>query len=680
MANGTGIHPDWPLKWLTCFLGMILLSVNILPAQSSAEALSPRIANYRIDISLDPEQKTLTGTEILTWKNPSTDTLYTMPFHLYLNAFKNTASTFMQEGKNHPWMALTDVTDSTIWGWIDIDRIGIMEGPDLTDQLSFIQPDDDNLQDQTVVELQLPTPVLPGESIVLEIEFSARLPKIIARTGYGHNYFLVAQWFPKVGVYEPAGTRYAEHGQWNCHQFHASTEFYADFGRYDVTITVPEGFVVGASGELQDEVKIADGKQTVRYLAEDVIDFAWTTSPLFKEIEATWEHVAIRLLIHPEHLMNADRYLESIQHGLEYFAEHIGPYPYSTLTIVDPPIYGAGSSGMEYPTLFTGGSFYGVPDGIRITEALTIHEFGHQYFMQMIASNEMEEPWLDEGFNTYWENRVMDHYYGERHSAIDILGIHRGGYEGSRLAYTGMKMPQIAANYGVPWKFPTHSSYFPLTYDKTAVWLATLEGMVGRETIDHIFQRYYQQWKFKHPCARDFIAVVKEVVLAEKGPKLARQMDVFFEQVLYGSQTCDYTVREILNTAVNSPTGLMDQAGKKRAFPESTDEETPAAYESSVLVVNLGEMAFPTEVLIRFDDDSEELAQWDGKSRSHTFRFTGTRKIVSAEIDPAGNIPLDLNLNNNSLTVQAQQTTGRKYIARILFWVQRIMIAMSALF
>lgn len=662
------------------FVIVLLLGSCLPAAQAQVPAISPRIANYHIKVSLDAETKTLSGTERLSWTNPSTDTIRRIPFHLYLNAFKNTRSTFIQEGQGEFLFSLVDPEDTTTWGWIDIDAIHTVDGQDLSDRTTFIQPDDNNADDQTVLELRLTEALLPGQTLELDIAFSARLPKIIARTGYGYDYFFVAQWYPKIGVYEPAGMRYAKTGQWNCHQFHASTEFYGDFGVYDVEITLPQRFVVGASGSLIQQKDHTDGTQTLHYQAEDVTDFAWTASPFFTEIQDSWQEVSIRLLIQPEHLMHADRYLQSAKYALEYLGEHVGPYVYPTLTIVDPPIYGVASSGMEYPTLFTGGSFYGLPEGIRSVEILTVHEFGHQYFMQMLATNEMEEPWMDEGFNTYWENRVMDHYYGAKTSAVDLLGIHRGGVEGSRLAYVGMKYPQMAANYGVPWQFPDQGAYFTLTYDKTGAWLATLEGLLGRETMDHIFQRYYQRWRFGHPCARDFIAVVQEVAAADRVEMDSVAIDAFFAQVLYGRQVGDYELASIENVAIPPDYGRVDKAGGSGFFAanEPTDS-LPATYESTVMIVNRGTLQLPVEILIRFADGSEERRKWDGKDPAYSLYFYGTEAIVSAQIDPEGKNRMDLNQNNNSLTLEPDSRPIWKYIALITGWMQQWMLVLGTL-
>ena len=235
------------------FVCLLLWSVSF---PGNSQALSSRIANYDMKVKLDPVEKIVDGTMTLEWKNPSQDTIRELRFHMYLNAFKNNRSTFWKESGGQLRGQSVDTKDPKIWGWVDILSLKTLEGNDLTNSIQFVQPDDDNSDDQTVAAVKLENPVLPGGSLTLNIEFRSKLPKIFARTGFSDNYFLIGQWFPKIGVYEPAGMRYAEKGQWNCHQFHANSEFYANFGVYRVEITVPEKFVVGATGKRISEKTI----------------------------------------------------------------------------------------------------------------------------------------------------------------------------------------------------------------------------------------------------------------------------------------------------------------------------------------------------------------------------------------------------------------------------------------
>ncbi|MEM9916831.1 MAG: M1 family metallopeptidase [Bacteroidota bacterium] len=650
------------------FLALLFLWVaasSTAQEGDSRKALSSRIASYDIGVTLDTDQQLLLGKELLHWRNPSTDTIRTLQFHLYLNAFKNNRSTFMRESDPIP-----NNRNENIWGWIDIDRMTDAAGNDLTSNMRFIQPDDDNQDDQTVLEVDLVKAVLPGQKIDLRIDFTAKLPRVIARTGYSKDYYLVGQWFPKIGVYEPAGMRYAKKGQWNCHQFHANSEFYADFGVYNVDITVPANYVVGASGSLQ-KTEEKGGFKTHSYRAEDVIDFAWTASPRHVVREDRWKDVAIKLLVQPEHLMLAERYLLSAKQSLEYFDEHLGEYPYKTLTIVDPPVHAVASSGMEYPTFITGLGLSHMPTGVRLVELVTIHEFGHQYFMQLLASNEFEEPWLDEGFNTYFECLIMDQYYGEKTSYIDFGSFfHFGDMENQRLSYTGMANPKIAENFRSAWQF-RHGGYGQLTYAKAGTWMRTLQGLVGMETMEEIMKTYFERWKFKHPCADDFIDIVNEVTQKNHAGKFGPDMNWFFNQVLYGSNVCDYEIRSISNRALREDQGIFED--KSTWYQEASEQADVENYFSRVILHRTGEVTLPTEVLIHFENGEEKLEQWNGRSRTKEFNYTGPSKIEWAKIDPENKIYIDQNLNNNSRTTKPQTTAVKKYSSRFMLWMQQIM-------
>ncbi|MEO1518457.1 MAG: M1 family metallopeptidase [Bacteroidota bacterium] len=652
---------------------LILLLVLAWPlfgyAQDDSPALSPRIANYEIDVRLDPRSRQLESKQILRWRNTSNDIIRSIPFHLYLNAFKNNQSTFMKESGQG-----SSIRDGD-WGWMEIDRLEDDNGNDLLTTMQYVHPDDDNTADQTVAEVQLAEPILPGATARFEIDFRAKLPRIVARTGYSKDYYLVGQWFPKIGVYETPGMRYADRGQWNCHQFHARSEFYADFGNYDVRIQVPSDYIVGASGSLE-RVDEKDGYKTHHYRVNDVVDFAWTAYPDFLVREDQWKEVSIRLLIPPEHLMLSERYLLSIRQSLEYFEKYLGPYPYNTLTVVDPPLHGVASSGMEYPTFITGLGLHKMPEGLRMVEIVSVHEFGHQYFMQLLASNEFEEPWLDEGFNTYFECRIMDQYYGEKTSFLDFGGFHFGDGENQRLSYTLMGNPKIAENFRSAWEF-RHGGYGSLTYAKASTWLHTLEGLLGRPTMDEIMKTYFQRWKFQHPCARDFIDIVNEITHKNHGDKFGPDMHWFFDQVLYGSNVCDYQIRSIYNRKNKESKGIFgspDEANTSAPM-DSLQEE----YYSRVLLYRRGEVILPQEVLIHFSNGEEKLEYWDGKDRTKEFSYNGPNTIVWAKLDPDNKIQIDLNLNDNSYTTQPKKSAVQKYAGKFMLWLQNCMQSISFL-
>lgn len=633
-------------------------SASAQPSPTTAEApLSERRVSYTMDVLLDPEARTVQGTERVTWRNPGNVPVAELQFHLYLNAFKNERSTFMREsgGRHRGFSAEGD----DVWGGVTVDRMQIagLEGADLTQTIQFIHPDDDNPDDETVISVQLPQPVLPGETIALDIDFTSRLPKISARTGWeekadGTPFFMVAQWFPKLGVYEVPGQRYvpedAPEGQWSTHQFHANSEFYADFGTYDVTMTVPEDYVLGASG-VRVEERTEGGMKTVRYVADDVHDFAWTASPAFEEYTTTWRHVNLRLLVQPEHADQAQRHFDAAIAALEHFDAWVGPYPYTTLTLVDGV---GGSNGMEYPTLITCGTVYKLPAWARYLELVTIHEFGHQYFYGLLASNEAEEAWLDEGMNSYFEARIMDAAYGPG-SVLDMPGFSISNTAMQRAGYTEGD-PTRGQVYARAWDYP-FGGYAMNSYNKPAVLLLTLENHLGWETMQAIWQTYYQRWRFRHPTTRDFIAVAEEVS--------GQDLGWFFDQFVYGTAVVDYRVDAITNRNV------------------SAEGEETERYESTVRVERAGDAIFPQTLQVRFADGTTETRTWNGRDPWYDFAFTGEQRIVEAYLDPENHILLDIDKLNNRRVVgnEADRRVGRKYQLKTAVWLQQLFTLIAGL-
>jgi hypothetical protein len=654
----SSLHPMKQLLVLFFLVSGPLTSFCQSPKAIFPVPLSPRLANYKIDVALDPIMKKLTGKETLTWKNPSQDVIRELQFHLYLNAFRNEHSTFMKEsGGQLRGDQIDRNTKDDPYGSVNIlsmRRRGNTLDNNSSEPLvyQFFQPDDQNRNDRTVIRVPLSKPVGPGETIVLDIDFQAKLPKIFARTGFSRDFFLVGQWFPKIGVYEPAGTRYAKVGQWNCHQFHAHSEFYADYGVYDVNITTPKDYWVSATGLFQSE-KVNVTTKTVRYHAEDVVDFAWTASPHFQVINDTWKRpsggkVSLELVMQPEHVHQASRHLEAAKAALTYFDKYLGKYPFPNLTIVDPPFHAQGSFGMEYPTFITAGTASFLPAGARFPEVVTVHEFGHQYFMQLLATNEFEEAWLDEGFNQYYEGRVMDATYGARSSQADLLGFRMGDLETSRDSYVHQDNPAIGSSFGNTWQLP-EGQYGVLTYMKTATWMRTLEGLVSRSVMDEIMQTYFIRWRFKHPNGQNFIDIVNEIVPKRLGSKYGPDMNWFFELALYGDKVIDYELLSLRNRRTN---------GQQQAV---------------ITVQRNGDGQMPVDVLVHFENGKEVMLFWDGKGRQRQFSVTENARVLWAKVDPKQKIYMDTNLNNNSLTLAPSSAPAAKFATRFLFWIENWM-------
>ena len=658
------------LCWI--FWGMLLISDNS-HAQTPTTGLSPRTANYTIDLVLDTTQKKVRATQTVTFNNPSADTIWTMPFHLYYNAFKNNKTIFMQHGNRVFTSKSKEEIQQGIWPYIQVLEVSTKEGILPADSLQFIQPDIPNPYDHTVLEVRLERPILPYSSYSIDMKWQSSIPKASIRTGYNRDYYFMVQWYPKLGVYEPAGTRFAQVGQWNCHQYHPKTEYYGEFGVYEVRIDVPVDFIVGASGS-HLHTQEREQRKTVTYKAEDVIDFAWTASPKFIELHRDWKGVDVKLLIMPEHICNKERFYQAAFHTLDFFEEYLEKYPYPSLTIVSPPYYGLFSGAMEYPTLFTAPTLCLMPSNVRTTETLTMHELTHQYFMQMIATNEQEEAWLDEGFTAFFEAKMMDKYYPKGVFYWEYLDWYIGSMEYRRGRFFNSDNIHVGPMSQASWQFK-HGSQREIFYGKGAMSLATLEGLVGKPCFKDIIRQYFQRWKFKHPCRLDFIKVAKERVRLFHSEEFAASIDDYLEQVIHGTGACDYTVHSISNIKIEPPVGYFEDY-KKARLPIT---DTTPSYRAKTILYRLGSLQVPQDVEITFDDGSKVLEYWDGKARSHDFSYEGSKKIVSVHIDPAFKVPIDKNVWNNSYTLQPNSSGVLRYSSSFLSWMEGVIVSLSML-
>ena len=623
-----------------------------------AASLSERVVNYQFQVRLDPDKKTVTGTEILSWLNTSGLPVSELHFHLYLNAFKNNRTTMMRES-GAAYRRIQGKDED--WGYVTVHRIEVVDGPDLTASLADIQPDDGNPDDETVMKVALPSPVNPGERIALRIAFTSKLPKVTRRSGFSGDFFMVAQWFPKIGVLQDGG--------WNCHQYHSSSEFFADYGEFKAELTVPDKYVVGATGKRVAERSNDDGTKTYVHEQADVHDFAWTACPDFREFREKYVldeprvETEMILLIHKAHLNQKDRYALALRQGLEFYSTNYGGYPYETITLVDPAPGAEAAGGMEYPTLFTGMTMSWMPRGLRVTELVTIHEFGHGYWYGIVGSNEFEEAWLDEGINTYSEIKAMAHYYGEDASAIDI-----GGLKISDQAYG--RVPVIASGRFDPivkksWEYISGGSYATNVYQKAGMMLLTLQGILGEDLMGRIMRTYYERWKFRHPTTRDFVAVAEEVS--------GQNLGWFFNQVLYTPDKLDYAISDLRAREIMDPKGVFGEKLQATAKPEKEAKKDAGAakvYRNEVVAARRGEWIIPQDILTTFENGETVRETWDGQDRWKRFVYLKPTKVLSAVIDPDRKMVLDVNYTNNSLSMKPKQSGILKAALGFMSWFQ----------
>jgi hypothetical protein len=615
-------------------------------AINSSQPMSQRVVHYEIDAKYDATKHTIDATEVLTYHNLTGVALDHFPFHLYQNAFQPN-STWVREAKIAGTRDKTyEKWESKEYGSEEIKSIEVVGQGDLTSRLHYIQPDDGNKDDKTVIDLPLRQPIPPSGYVQFKIVFHDQMPETQARSGWKRDFMLGGQWFPKVGVFW--------HGAWNCHQYHAMTEFFADFGVYDVKLTVPQYEIVGASGVKISEVDNPDHTRTLTYHGDDIHDFAWTVSPRFKVKESVYQAqmgpVQMNILMQPAHWSQVDRHEKILRESLEQFEKRYGPYPYKTITLVDPePDSAAG--GMEYPTFITGDSSWFMPEGLHFPEVVVEHEFGHQYWYGMVATNEFEDAWMDEGINSYSEVKVLDSIFGKRRSMIDLMGATLGEREYQRLGYVSVAdVDPIAQN---AYDYYSFGSYGGITYGKTASVLLTLEGIIGEDTMDKAMRTYFMKYRFTHPTKEDFLKTIEEVS--------GKNLRWYFNQAVYGSQVLDYTISKIESFPVN-------WYEEKKSTRRREDKNT--IYRSYVWVQRKGEFVMPVEIEVKFENGEKVREHWDGGSRWTKFTYEKNSKVESAEIDPDHKIQIDRNDFNNSYRVKANGKPTRKLTNYWLFATQ----------
>jgi hypothetical protein len=363
--------------------------------------------------------------------------------------------------------------------------------------------------------------------------------------------------------------------------------------------------------------------------------------------------------------VQVERQFAAVKHALEYLTENVGPYPWPYLTFADPPFGTGHAGGMEYTTLFTSMSSYFVPGYLHIPEMVTVHEFGHAYFMGILASNEFEEPWMDEGINSYWEERIMDHYYGIKSGMIDHPLLRISDATLGRISYVRSPERQATSNNEYSWNF-VRDTYAMMSYSKVATWMETLMGIVGEETMNEIFREYYRQWAFRHPSGKDFVNVVNDVIAAKQDEKLGSDLNWFFDQTLYGTGICDYKVAGFRNSRVE---GSWDKSAINDSININSAESDPL-YNSVAELERIGDIKLPVDVLIHFNDGSEIIEEWDGKAEYREFSYTGHHCIDWVKIDPGYKIKMDVNYINNSMTSDPDPVPVRRMKNKLVSFMQ----------
>lgn len=488
----------------------------MLPSLTVAQEYFQQEVAYRIDVSLDVPKHRLHANLELDYVNNSPDTLHFIWMHLWPNAYKDRSSALVDQQIRNGDLNLYYARQEDR-GWID--SLGFKVNGNKVKWT--LHPDHID-----IAKVELPKPLAPGEQLNMSTPFRVQVPSgEYSRLGHIGRSYQITQWYPKPAVYDREG--------WHPMPYLDLGEFYSEFGSFEVNITVPKNFVVGATGDLQNKKEIAwldsiaaatasgplsskdslrpnAETKTIQFRQEKVHDFAWFADMRYHVLKGQVElpsgkEVTTWAMFTPD---QADLWMNSIDYinkSVLNYSKWVGEYPYNHVTAVDGTISAGG--GMEYPNITVIGQ---ASSGFELDVVIT-HEVGHNWFYGILGSNERTHAWMDEGLNSYYEGRHMSLRYpssgvfGQQHGFMDRLaGIQDYGYWGHyELGYLfnarrgqDQKLDQHSANF-------TETNYGTMVYGKTALVMKQLAAYLGQERFDACMQRYFEDWKFKHPGPDD---------------------------------------------------------------------------------------------------------------------------------------------------------------------------------
>ncbi|MGN6247442.1 MAG: M1 family metallopeptidase [Ginsengibacter sp.] len=492
-----------------------LLVISFLLIAQFSKAQSPywqQYLHYTIEVKLDDEEKQLSGKEKIVYINNSPKTLDYIWFHIYPNAYKDNKTAFVQQVRY----------DRDYGGQLSKKYLG-----GFIDSLDF-KVDGEKVKTEPhpqyndIIKLLLPKPLQPKDSIIITTPFRVKLPKFYSRSGYDKDEFMVCQWYPKPAVFDNVG--------WHEMPYLSTGEFYSEYGSYKVNITLPSGYVVGATGILQDSAESIEYKslgiynnlnrsqkpkyyssssiepyKTLHYFSDSVPDFAWFADKNFvieydtmKLKSGKVTDVFSYFKFDFQHWRQSPDYIKD---AVRHYSKWIGEYDYPVVQAVQGPAKAWDAGGMEYP-MITLISLENGTDSKTLDEVIT-HEVGHNWFMAMLGTNEREYAWMDEGLNTYFEYRYMaEKYKTNEYFPPELYPNLKNLDEKDFLAsvYRGLlEMPIYPAISTPSESFKNSAGYFAAEYQKAATWVYLLQSTIGQKAIDKAFRNYFETWKFKHP-------------------------------------------------------------------------------------------------------------------------------------------------------------------------------------
>ncbi len=489
---------------------ILYILANCLLPIAYSQAYWQQKVDYTIDVSLNDKEKTLDAFERIIYTNNSPDTLHFIWFHLWPNAYKNDRTAFSDQLLEN---------GNTKFYFADKEQRGYINRLDFKCD-GLTAKTEDHPQHIDIIKVVLPKPLPPHAQVSITTPFHEKLPFNFSRGGYDGQSFQLTQWYPKPAVYDAGG--------WHPMPYLDQGEFYSEFGSFDVSITVPKNYVVAATGELQNEEekawlkersnfllpeppkkitgirsslpqktiakpvtpKVIAPTKTIQFKQDNIHDFAWFADKDFIVKTdtcrlASGKVIAVASYYTPSQKKLWQNSLGYAKEALRFYSTEVGEYPYNTATVVQGPQSFGG--GMEYPTI----TLISPTQSAKALDVTIAHELGHNWFYGILASNERDHPWMDEGVNSFYEDRYTEHKYGPQTKELELA------FQAKAINKTDQPIETTSET-------SSEINYGLVAYHKTAEWLKGIEKAYGKEVFRQMMMAYYNEWKFRHPQPNDF--------------------------------------------------------------------------------------------------------------------------------------------------------------------------------
>lgn len=535
---------------------MVFVGV-FLPLSLLSQSYFQQQVDYRINVRLDDVDHELHATEEFDYLNNSPQALDTIWIHLWPNAYKDQSTALCEQLDHQNNFGLHFATP---------DRRGFIDSLDFRSNNSKLiwGLDAKNID---IGWIKLTSPLAPGARITISTPFHVKIPSAsFSRLGHAGQAYYITQWFPKPAVFDAQG--------WHAMPYLTQGEFYSEFGSFDVSITLPANYVVGATGELQNPVEIAfmdslaaipirkdvfqtkwtphkefptssSNSKTVRFKQDNVHDFAWFADKRFivRKGSVTLPRSGNTVTTWVMYTRGKGKVWEDaityVNESVRLYSQWVGDYPYSACTAIDGGT--AAGGGMEYPMI----TIINDSDDPFQLDVVIAHEVGHNWFYGMLGSNERDHPWMDEGINSFYEQRYVETRYPDKR-LMDLQGIPLGFLTRHKgITYRQQNELQYLFNARRNWDSPPDSpsaefgelDYGTTVYSKSALIFDQLRSYLGEARFDSCMQKYFEEWHFKHPYPESLRAALEMTS--------GQNLGWLYTELINSDRKLDYTISKV---------------------------------------------------------------------------------------------------------------------------------------